>query len=269
MSEAQTDSRSDRSWLPSVGRATVLALVAFLTVPIAASGYKVFLKDGTAISAQDEYVVQGEFALVTLESGTQTTIHLDEVDVERTAEYNAQPGYSGAIVINQDGRTGPLAARDDDQSLTDLIRSRRGRFGARDGDQPEDSALRRTPAGYVDLSSVIRRPLDDRELLSELNRFLRDHSVTRASVYKGTRSDRILVEVITESEGAVLQNLTAVCRTFVDFHRQRPAVNAIEVLMQTGGRSRAGQFVLTEENAPLLASGRLSASDFFLEHVQF
>jgi hypothetical protein len=44
---------------------------------------------------------------------------------------------------------------------------------------------------------------------------------------------------------------------------------ALEVLMITSNRVRAGQFVLTAENATPLAEKSLDASTFFIQNLQF
>ena len=257
-------------------RATCLSLSAvffFLTFGVSpVLAYNIYLKDGTIISAQEKYQVQGDYALVTLESGSLTRFRLEEIDIERTRKYNASLGLSGAIVIDQSGPgSGPGAPRSGaEQTLRDLIRSRQSRnFGAPDTAEPEAVRLRKTPAGYDDLQSLARRPLEDRERLAIITRVLRENGLSRFSVYRGTRTERILVEAVTENKGAVFDDLEGACKAFVLLAEELPGLDALELLMHTGARSRAGQFVLSRENAPLLANGRISVADFFVEHVEF
>jgi hypothetical protein len=50
--------------------------------------YKIFLKDGSQISAKEKYIIKGDRAIITLPNGTQTFILLSNIDVPRTEREN-------------------------------------------------------------------------------------------------------------------------------------------------------------------------------------
>ena len=65
----------------------------------------------------------------------------------------------------------------------------------------------------------------------------------------------------------VFEQLTALCAATVDLVEGGTSV--LEVLLVDADRRRAGQFLLSSENAPLLANERMSAQEFFVQFVQF
>ena len=250
-----------------------LLLVGLLALAIQAapaSAYKIFLKDGTSMSAQERYEVRGDKAWFTLQSGSLTSIRFGDIDVTRTDEYNRKHGYDAALVL-QDKIIGTTVAETTEPTLQDLIRTRRSSEGTtrRPAATDSESELRQTPAGYDDLTALIRYPLASTDIQAGTLRILRNLDVRRVRAYKGSRPDRILVEVVTDSKGAVLRALEAACKALLQIRARYEEITAIELLMQTSSRERAGQFLLTPNNAPLLAEGRLTAIDFFVEHVQF
>ena len=117
--------------------------------------------------------------------------------------------------------------------------------------------------------SFVRHPLESTEIQAETLRILRKAGVRKVSAYRGSNNHRVLVEVVTDSKTEVLRALEATCKAMLQLQERYEEIEAVELLMQTAGRDRAGQFLLTSSNAPLLAESRITAIDFFVEHVQF
>ncbi len=264
--------------LPAI-RSRPRTLSAFLLLATLAAGpalgYRIFLKDGTQVSSQGPYSIDGEFALVTLESGTETRLRLDEIDAERTATYNQTSGVDRGVVIEPrrsaaagtPGAAGVAASRD--QTLQDLIRARAARDPGGPVTNPRPSLrVRQTAAGYDDLLTMTRLPFEPQALADRVQQALREQGMSRFALHQGTREGRVLVEAIADSEGAVFRSLEQACLAYLALNATGRAP-AIELLLQTAGRERAGQFLLTAENAPLLANGTMTAADFFVEHVRF
>ncbi|HMB52750.1 MAG TPA: hypothetical protein VKU40_05500, partial [Thermoanaerobaculia bacterium] len=68
--------------------AFVALAVAVLLAALPAAAYTIYLKDGSRMIARDKYEIKGDQAVFVLQSGTRTTIDLDEIDVARTEKAN-------------------------------------------------------------------------------------------------------------------------------------------------------------------------------------
>lgn len=248
-------------------------LLAALTVVALAAGplfsYTIVLKDGSTLTAKEKFEVQGKKAVVTLPNGTQTIIDLSAIDLAKTDNYN-QRDFGTAMVV-EGGRVKPLDRRQtvQPQTLTDYLRQRQQAGGTSIRQETSERAVRMTPAGFDDLIRLPKQSFEDESLARSLSSMLRDYGLDNFEVREGSRASRPLVEVVTNNETEVFDSLTAACKAFTDWQTTLPNVDTLELLMVSTARSRAGQFVLTKSNAPLLANDTISAVDFFLEFVQF
>ena len=99
---------------------------------------------------------------------------------------------------------------------------------------------------------------------------LRAKGIERVGLYEGTAPGRVLVDVTTNSEGAVFQALNAAAEALLALEARNPgAVSELELYMATERRQRAGQFLLTPERARELAGKQVDVATFFLKYVQF
>lgn len=249
------------------------ALLLLLVSSSPATAYTLFLKDGSQVLCQQKYTVQGDRVLVVLESGQTTAYRLGDVDIPRTDEFNRN-NTGNAVVL--DGReirplepAGPSAA---DRELSDLIRERRASgatvSSARDPVRRTQTELRRTAAGYIDLSSIQRRPLENRDVAEALDLALRKQDISAFEIFQGTTPDAVFLEVTADSKTAVFRALQGVAR----IHQSLGAgygLSSFELLLQTSNRGRAGQFILDSSDAALLASESAPVAEFFLENVQY
>jgi hypothetical protein len=252
----------------------VALLLAAAASPLAA--YTIYLKDGSKIVAREKYRTQGERAIIVLPNGTETFIQLAQIDAARTEEAN-RSDYGSAVVIDT-GKTKTLdpgaAAPPRDKRLADLIAERgqgmRKLPEARRVPALEEGTVLLAPGGWPDLVTFTRRPLSDPQVASELEGYFSGQGVQGAQVFQGTAGNRAFVEVPAGSEAAVFRALTVAAQALLAVRERagnRPA--ALELLLTTPGRERAGQFTLTPELAQDLAGRRQEVSGFFLEHVQF
>ena len=234
-----------------------------------ASAYRIYLKDGSTINAAKEYEVQGDKAYIELSSGGATTIPLDEIDIARTRSLN-DTVTSDAIVI-ENGRESSNVVIGGRQTVdgSELRGVRRFRSSEVDEEGERSVQLRLTAGGYPDLRSFTRQQANDAELARNLETSLRSQGIETLAVFQGTTSESLLVEITTDAAGEVYDALRSVSIIFEDLRRQQLPIGAVELLLQTANRSRAGQFVLSADNAPLLAKGRMSPEAFFVEYVQF
>lgn len=261
--------------------ALVLAvLVALVALPAAA--YTVYLKDGSRLIAQKEYEVRDGKAYITLQSGTETFIDVDEIDVERTRRANT--GNLGSAMVIEGGETREAPEEEPppaEPTLGDLIqqRQRSGQGGLDDRRGPAErrtvptasevpeAAL--TPAGYVDLLAYDRRPFANLETGAELKQFFANQGMEEARIYQGTAGARPLVEITTNSEASVFRALAVAASALIHLREKGRDTTALEVFLATPSRERAGQFLLTPELARDLLTSKVDVATFYLQNVQF
>ncbi len=257
-------------------RTAVLSLVLLLAA-LPAAAYIIVLKDGSKIVADHEYRVENGRAIITMPNGTETFLDAKEIDREATEAANRQ-GYGSALVIKngteKEVSSAAQAQQPEETSLADLAAERAGREprleprrreGATDLAQPS-----KTFAGYVDLGTLTRRPFPDLELASEMQRFFRGQGIDNVELYQGTQPDRPFAEITTNSEASVFRALQVAGEALLAARESHPKqVSALEVLLATPDRSRAGQFVLTPDLARELVGDNVEVSKFFVKNVQF
>ncbi|HEX4951909.1 MAG TPA: hypothetical protein VF017_00735 [Thermoanaerobaculia bacterium] len=268
-------------------------LVAFCLALLALAGpalaYTIYLKDGSSLPAKEKYRVEGDRAIITLANGTQTFLKLSEIDVARTEKAN-QDNLGKAVVIEQ-GKTEQVGAqtqtarqrqkakeeqerremgaliRDRQPSPENLPQARRAESPLSETGPP---TVGRTRAGYPDLLSMTRRPFPAEDAARDLERMLVRDGFPGTRVFQGTKPNRALVELKTDSEAAVFDALRAVAAALVDVkNRHEGKVSSLDVLMLSNGRERAGQFELTLDKAEDLAYKKIEPAEYFLAYVQF
>lgn len=259
-------------------RRTLLAAAVLLLLAGPAAAYTIFLKDGTRLQAREKYKVQGSNAVITLPNGAQTVLPLAQIDVPRTEQGNLSDFGNATIV--EPGATAPPPAAQQAPRLSDLAATRRleappprptsPRGAAAMAEAPRASSADRTLAGHVDFLRTSRTPLARVDVGTQLGSLLRAKGLESAGLYEGSQPGRVLVEVVTNSEGAVFQALAASALALVELDAERPgAIPALELFMATDRRQRAGQFLLTPDRARELTSRKLDVSSFYVAYVEF
>jgi hypothetical protein len=240
-------------------------LLAFTLLAWCAAGpalaYTVYLKDGTKLIAREKYRVTNGMAIIVLQNGTTTSIRADEIDVARSEQGN-QGNYGTAVVIDDSGKTQDVVATPPPPKrpqLQDLIASRE--IG------PPSTASKPRPAPTE--PSAARAALPQAELAAEIRQLLREQGVEEVAVLRGSRSNRPLLELTTNSEAAIFRALHATAAALIKLRSERKDVEAFELTMATSGREVAGKFEMTPAMAEELAGKKIQASAFFVKHVQF
>lgn len=258
-----------------------VALAFLLASPLAA--YTIYLKNGQTIQAKAKYRVDKGKAYITLANGQQTFINANEIDVARTDAEN-KSDYGGNAVILDQGTAGKnqaapppppkknlsdlIASRDASRELPGARREKPGAPGAPASDTAKPAA--KTRSGFTDLTTLSRRPFPQTDVLSELQQFFHGQGVDDVEIFSGTQSDRPLIEVTTSSEGAVFRGLTIGANALLHIRDRFPnKIGALELLLVTPTKERAGQFVLTPDLASDLVAKKVEPQAFFIEHVQF
>jgi hypothetical protein len=133
------------------------------------------------------------------------------------------------------------------------------------------SDSRRTlSSGAVDLRSLPRTPFSELEMAAEVQRVFRAQGVDQVMISQGTDSGRLLVDITANSEASIFRSLEAAASALLHAHDAYPDASAVfEILLTTASREPAGQFVLTQPLARLLADGQIETSTFYIENVVF
>jgi hypothetical protein len=252
----------------------LLAVLALLAAsPLAA--YTVYLKDGSTVMAKEKYRIENGKAIITLLNGTQSFIDARSIDVRRTEEANKTDYGNGAVVLNQPNPAAPAPLPPRKTTISDLIASRpdvrRAPEVRRDTAREAAAAGRvgKTRAGFVDFAGLGRKPYTNVDVASDLQQFFRGQGVEEVEIYAGTQADRPLLEITTNSEASVFRALTTAANALLHLRENQKKVGALELLLTTPERGRAGQFVLTPEMAADLVAQKVEVAAFFVHNVQF
>ena len=258
--------------------ARLVAALLLLLPTASAWAYTVVLKDGSQITTREKYRIEGDKAILTLPSGTQTFYDASEIDVEKTEELNQiDLGTARLIEGGESQRIPEDTSLDDKVTLKDLLRSRESglampersrRTAAQDSGSGDDAP--RTKAGFVDLVNLPRSSYPKSAIISEVMRYMKGQGVDSVRLYRGSQADRPLVEIVAASEASVFKAIRDSANSLVQIHERFPDdVGAFELLLLTENQVRAGQFTLTPELANELVTGEVDAPTFFLRYVEF
>ena len=254
----------------------IVTTLLLLLVSGALSAYTIYLKDGSKLIARKKYEVQRDRALILLSTGTTTSIAFSEIDVPRTDEAN-KIDYGSAVILddNSEKALPTLEKPKPRKTLSQVIRPGASSRLVRQQDTPSDPTEEPTvftppPAAHKDLTQVRRTPYGAVDISNQLMQLLRSRGVEEVSVFQGTERERILVDIVTNSEASVFRALEASAKALETMAEQRPAdVAALEILMKTDRRVRAGQFLMTVERAKELNHSQIDPQQFFLRYVEF
>ena len=259
-----------------MSRRLLVPLVSVLALAIVATpllAYTIFLKDGNSIVAKKEPRIEGDRLIITQRSGVETFILLEEVDLEKTKEFNAK-NFDGAIEI-RGGETTSLSNElpDEKPDLREFIVDKEIKLKPPKPSvrrEPiEQAGVARTATGDVDLDSLRRQAYGDLEIVNELRSYFTSQGL-EANVFSGSKSTHPMIEVVTSSESAVFKSLEVAAQALPQLRdRHASQITALELLLKTSGGGAAGQFVMTPELATSLNSGETDVPTFFIRHVRF
>ncbi len=253
-----------RKFITSGPGARLLVLLVVAAVAAPALAYTVYLKDGSRLVADKPPVIENGQAIITLPSGTRTSIAASEIDLERTRAANTED-YGTALIL-------------EDGSFTELndenIGQRRGRLsdaasGPSIGSRPR--ARRQQLASGDALENWQRVPYRaNLDLATEILAVFRGQGIEQVGIYQGTAEGRVLIELSTNSESAVFRGLKIAAGALSRMQGLFPDdITALELVMSTAQRERAGQFLITPEDATYLLAEGTELSSYFVENVRF
>ncbi len=246
----------------------LMAMMVLAALSAPAFSYVVYLKDGSRLTADGPPVVEGSEAIITLQSGTRTSIAASEIDFEKTRQANKE-NYGSAVVIGSDGETiegrPPAATESRRERVSDLIN--RGAVSRRERTQ----ARREHSVDPTDLRNWQRVPFrDNLDLVAEIQGVFHGQGFESVGIYRGTGPGRLLVELTTNSESAVFHGLKVAAGALSRAQGLHPQdLEALELVLATSDRERAGEFILTAEGAEALLAEGAEVSAFYVKNVRF
>ena len=243
------------------------ALALFLLVATASQAVIIYFKDGSKEVIADSYRIDGQRLIAVLQSGQETAIRLDAVDLEKT-EAMSKVAKGSAVVIDHT-TSEPGAAIEQARTVADLMRERSTLPTAIPLAERTSRTLRYTPAGNVDFLGSPRRELTPPARAELIESLMQRHGLSDATAYQGTQANRVLIDIVTATKGEVFEALQSCAGMLVDLRAQWPEVRGLELSMATGTRSRAGQFVLTPDQAEALENGGTTPAAYFVSNVLF
>jgi hypothetical protein len=250
------------------------ALILLASTPLLA--YTVYLKDGSQLLARSKYEIRGDKAIITLQNGTETFIQASEIDVARSDRENTVD-YGAALVL-EDGKFQKRKVTKEpagQPSLVDLAQRARAtpsqpRGGGDSSTQSQPQAIAQTLAGNNDLYSIARIPYRNLNVADEIRNIFMAQNLEGVSLSQGTSPDRPLLGVTANSEGSVFQCLRTAASALLQTSLNYPNdIQALELILSTNSKQRAGQFVLTPDLATKILAKDTEISTFYVEHVQF
>lgn len=246
---------------------SVLCVVAALVVAVGATGggYIVILKNGERLRCNEPLAIDGNLAIITLNTGQVTSFPVDQVDLVATERYN-KLGLGDALMIDELERTEKVGP-------TPTPRRTLGNYATLSGigDQLElSSDLPPTPTPTPGIKLQLT-PYKNPKISAAFIEILDKKNLYLYRTSGGSQPDYFFIQAVTDTQREVFHALKTVAEAFDMIATRRPdlAPSAIELRMvETSGRT-AGTFRLTAEDASNLAGGIVPPEKFYVENVIF
>jgi len=238
-----------------------LVVVALLAASWASGTYVIVLKSGKRVVGREKYVVKGNNAVIQLKNGAVMSLPLSQVDLPKTEQVNAEKLGDAVSLDWVDGTEAPPTPTPT-PSVAGLgrIRSQVGQlFGEAAKPTPTPGIMfRDSKYSDVQVEKLFQEGLESYHLY-----------LYRTSA--GTRPEYLFVEVSVNGQPEVLKALQAVSLTYHLLAQKSPERSPaqVEVQMINESGKEAGLFRLTALEAADLATGKVTAEDFFIKKVIF
>lgn len=122
----------------------------------------------------------------------------------------------------------------------------------------------------LDYASLPRHVYSDRSVVELLSAHFERRNLTGLEVLRGSDTDRLLLSIVTDTEGEVFRSITLATGVLELLSEAgHDEIIALELLMMTSNAGHAGQFLLTPEVVRPLLDGEIELPDFYVQHVRF
>lgn len=245
-------------------------LFGFLAILVASwtvAAYVVILRNGTRIVAREKYQVKGPNALITLKNGTLTSVPLSQIDVEYTEKLNSR-NLGDAIPLDWvDPVMKPVPTATPTPKVATLGTIRSGLA------KPDGLALQPTPTPGITYRETKFR---DSRIEQVFQQTLEGYHLYLYRIGAGTRPAYLFIEVSVNGQPEAFKAMQAICTAYYlvveDLTKKSEAgriPEAVEVQMLNESGREAGLFRLSPADASELATGKVTAETFFVQHVIF
>ncbi|HPR64595.1 MAG TPA: hypothetical protein PK014_10270 [Thermoanaerobaculia bacterium] len=243
---------------------TLLVLVFFFCVSL--FGYVVYLKDGSTYMAREKYMVEGDYAIITLQNGSVIKVKMNLIDVKKTDDYNAKGLTSGEVIeLGTSGSSSTTTDKPRVSPLSDLAK----RKPAKDmfGSGSSDSVDIREGSGQAEGSKV---PFRDEGISRSFVVLFENQNLFQYRIYQGRKSTSMRVEMTTDNENEVFRTVSSVAKKLNEYVKtSNKKLDQVELFMATSAGAPAGRFIITPESASELANGKVTVEAFFVQNVIF
>lgn len=242
-------------------RSLLVAVLALLIPAGADAVYVVILKNGGRVIAREKYEEKGQNIVFTTKLGTLTSIPRSQVDLAATWLFNAR-NIGDAVPLDWIDSGKPTPIPTPTVTVTTLGKIKRGIAA------PENDAARPTPTpGIVFRDSAYRDPKVQRAFEEGLEAY----HIYLYRTGTGTQPTYLFLEVQVNGQKEVIKVLESVTTTYHLLVEKAPerAPERLEVQMLNESGKEAGLFRISPEDATRLATGKVTAEDFFLQQVIF
>ena len=238
-----------------------LVVVALLAASWASGTYVIVLKSGKRVVGREKYVVKGNNAVIQLKNGAVMSLPLSQVDLPKTEQVNAEKLGDAVSLDWVDGTEAPPTPTPTPSvACLGRIRSQVGQlFG---------EAAKPTPTPGIMFRDSKYSDAQVEKLFQE---GLESYHLYLYRTSAGTRPEYLFVEVSVNGQPEVLKALQAVSLTYHLLAQKSPERSPaqVEVQMINESGKEAGLFRLTALEAADLATGKVTAEDFFIKKVIF
>ncbi|MBI4917303.1 MAG: hypothetical protein HY825_15805 [Acidobacteria bacterium] len=238
-----------------------LVVVALLAASWASATYVIVLKNGRRVVGREKYVVKGNSAVIQLKNGALTSLPLSQIDLPKTELVNSEK-LGDAVSLDwvdmQEVQPTPTPT----PSVAGLgkIRSQVGRNSG--------ETTKPTPTPGIMFRDSKYSDVQVEKLFQE---GLESYHLYLYRTSAGTRPEFMFVEVSVNGQPEVLKALQAIGLTYHLLAQNSPerCPAQVEVQMINESGKEAGLFRLTALEAADLATGKITAEDFFIKKVIF
>ena len=242
-------------------KAALMALLLGLIAEQAFAVYVILLRNGGRVVAREKYEVKGVNAIFTDKIGTLKSIPLAQIDVEATAKINTL-GLGDAQSLDWVDREQVKPTPTSTPSVTGLGRVRAGVV------KVNPDSVRPTPTPGI---MYREKEYPDRLVTAAFASGFEAYHIYLYRMSLGTQPTYLFIEVQVNGQPETLKALQAVTTTYYLLFQKLPvrAPERVEIQMLNESGREAGLFRISAEEAADLATGKITAENYFVQHVIF
>jgi hypothetical protein len=245
----------------NVKRVFFLAVALLLLAHQTYAVYVIMLRSGNRIVAKEKYTVKGPNAVFETKTGAFTSIPLSQIDLESTEKINSlNLGDVQTLDWVDIQKTTPTPTPTVPVSSLGRLRT--------DLAKPEAEAAKPTPTPGV----IYRdKRYHDPQVDQAFQQGLESYHLYLYRTSQGTQPTYLFIELQVNGQPETLKALQAVTQTYQLLADKAPnrVPERVELQMLNESGKEAGVFRISAADAAALVSGKITAENFFIQHVIF